>query len=186
VRAAAAIVATNAWLGDLLPRLRDLVRPVQGQLVATAPMPPSFPFGMAAQITEGGEYWQQAPDGTIVLGGCRTVVAAPPEPGRQRPQPEVHEALVGVLPQLFPAIGPINAVRGWAGAMAFTPDHLPIVDQLDDSIWAIGGFCGHGMPFGASIASLVADSIVAGVRAPALAPFALDRPTLVPAGSYDT
>jgi gamma-glutamylputrescine oxidase len=184
VRAAAAIVATSAWIADLVPRLQNVVRPVQGQLIATAPMPPAFPFGMAAQLTPGGEYWQQTPDGTIILGGCRRVAAAPPDPGMQRPQPQVHQALVDVLPRLFPALGPVRALRGWAGAMAFTPDQLPVVDEVTDSVWAIGGFNGHGMPFGASIGNLVANSVASGVRAPALAPFALDRPTLSTAGTH--
>lgn len=180
VQAGAVIVAANAWTSELLPQLQNVITPVQGQMLATDPQPPIFAYGMAAPLTAGGEYWQQTPDGTILLGGCRTVAAAPAEPRRQHPQPEVHEALVGVLPQIFPAMGPVKAVRGWAGAMAFTPDFLPVVDQLPGPVWAIGGFCGHGMPFGAIIASLVADSIVTGIRASGLAPFSRDRPTLAP------
>lgn len=184
IHAGTVIAAVNAWLPDLLPQLRDVIRPVQGQLVATTAMPPTFPFGMAAQISPGGEYWQQTPDGTIVLGGCRTVAEAPTDPTAQRPQLEVHRALLGVLPTLFPAFGPIDVRHGWAGVMAFTPDALPVADKVDESIWAVGGFNGHGMPYGASVGRLLADSVATGAPVPGLAPFRADRPSLSKAGTH--
>jgi glycine/D-amino acid oxidase-like deaminating enzyme len=179
------VAAVNAWLAELVPQLRGVIRPVQGQLIATTAMPPAFPFGVAVQLSSGGEYWQQTPDGTIVLGGCRCVVAPPADPTAHRPQPEVHRALLGVLPELFPAFGPVEVVRGWAGAMAFTADALPVVDTVDGSIWAVGGFNGHGMPFGASIGRLIADSVATGTRAPGLAPFRVDRSSLSSVGPHD-
>jgi gamma-glutamylputrescine oxidase len=183
IRAAAAVVATNAWLPVLVPRLG--IRPVQGQMLATEPMPPVLPAGMSAPITDGGEYWQQTPDGTIVLGGCRTVTAPPGDPVAQVPQPEVHEALLGVLPGLFPELfgesRPIRSVRSWAGAMAFTNDGLPIADRVGESIWALGGFNGHGMSYGAILARLVADWVDTGERPPDLALLAADRPALAKA-----
>jgi gamma-glutamylputrescine oxidase len=98
---------------------------------------------------------------------------------------EVHRALLGVLPKLFPAFGPIDVLRGWAGAMAFTPDALPIVDEVDQSIWAVGGFNGHGMPFGASVSRLLIDSVAAGTRMAGLDPFRVDRAALSNAGPHD-
>lgn len=181
VRATAAVIATNAWLGELVPRLSGVVHPVQGQVIATPPMPAMFPYGMSAPVTATGVYWQQTPDGTIILGGCRAVADAPAEPAAQVPQPAVHRALLDVLPGLFPALGPVSAVRGWAGAMAFTPDQLPVVDEIDESVWAIGGFNGHGMPFGAVVADLVADWIHTATRPPALAPLTPDR---FPSGAH--
>lgn len=175
VHATAAVIATNAWLGELVPRLSGVVRALQGQVIATRPMPEVFRFGMTAPLTATGEYWHQTPDGTIILGGCRAVTTAPSDPAAQVPQPAVHEALQTVLPRLFPEIGPTPAVRGWAGAMAVTSDELPVVDEVDESVWAVGGFNGHGMSYGPIIASLLADWICTATRAPALAPLALDR-----------
>jgi gamma-glutamylputrescine oxidase len=178
LRADTAILTTNAWLAELVPALRGVVRPVQGQLIATTPLPPTFPFGMAAQVSSGGEYWQQTPEGTVILGGCRTIVAPPDDPCAQRPQPEIHQALLAVLPRLFPDLPAVSAARGWAGAMAFTPDGLPIVDQIDASTWVVGGFNGHGMPFGASVGAHLADVVAGGARTPALQALRLDRASL--------
>src|SRR5207237_8288664 len=46
----------------------------RSQVLCYAPVAPLFRFGMGAAVTPTGEYWQQAPDGSIVLGGCRAAV----------------------------------------------------------------------------------------------------------------
>ncbi|GIH05427.1 FAD-dependent oxidoreductase [Rhizocola hellebori] len=172
------VAAVNAWLSELFPLLGKVIRPVQGQLIATQPMPAMFDCGMAAQVTAHGEYWQQMPDGTILLGGCRSVGAPVTDATAQVPQPEVHQALQGILPSLFPDLTEIGVQRGWAGAMAFTPDWIPIVDEIDESLWAVGGFSGHGMPFGASIGKLLAAHLTGGSPLANLTHLRLDRPTL--------
>jgi gamma-glutamylputrescine oxidase len=178
--ARAAVVAANAWLGQIVPALAARVTAVRGQALAFAPVPAIFTHGMGAALTPTGEYWQQAPDGTIVLGGCRAVA-----PGQDvgirdsRPTPEVQAALDQVLPGLFPALAGLGVVRRWAGPMAFTDDYIPIADHAPDmpNTWVVGGFCGHGMPFGMRLGQLLAQAAVDGTPA-ALAPFRLDRPTL--------
>jgi len=71
--------------------------------------------------------------------------------------------------------------RGWAGAMAFTPDWLPVVDEVAESVWAIGGFCGHGMPFGAAIGKILAAHLMHGSPLAEVGHLRLNRPTLTPA-----
>jgi glycine/D-amino acid oxidase-like deaminating enzyme len=181
IRAGAAVVATNAWLGQIVPALAGRVTPVRGQALAFEPAPPVFEPGMGAALTPTGEYWQQAPDGTIVLGGCRAVA-----PGRDvgirdsRPTPDVQAALEQVLPRLFPKLAGLRVARRWAGLMAFTNDYLPIADRAPEqpNVWVVGGFCGHGMPFGVRLGQLLAQAAASHSRPAALEPFRLDRPTL--------
>lgn len=61
--------------------------------------------------------------------------------------------------------------------MAFTPDYLPIVDRPSDkaSIWVVGGFSGHGMPFGLRLGQLIVNAISSGVTPEALKPYRLSR-----------
>ena len=172
------VAALNAWLADLAPALRTAIRPVQGQMLATFPLPAVFPCGMAAQLTQHGEYWQQLSDGTIVLGGCRSVAPPPADPLAQRPQRTVHQALQNVLPTLFPDLAGVGVQRAWAGAMAFTADRIPVVAQIAESVWAVGGFSGHGMPFGASIGKTLAEHLLNGAPLAELTHLRLDRPSL--------
>ena len=66
--------------------------------------------------------------------------------------------------------------------MAFTPDFLPIADRVPDlpHTWVVGGFSGHGMPFGLRFGQLLAEAVVNGVVSPLLKPFRFNRPTLQP------
>jgi glycine/D-amino acid oxidase-like deaminating enzyme len=181
LRAGAVVVAANAWLGELVPALAAKVTPVRGQALAFAPIAPVFTQGMGASVTSTGEYWQQAPDGAIVLGGCRAVAPGHDTGIREsRPTPEVQAALELVLPRLFPMLAGLQVARRWGGLMAFTDDLLPIADRAPElpGAWVVGGFCGHGMPFGMRLGQLLAQATTSGARPAALMPFRLDRPTL--------
>jgi gamma-glutamylputrescine oxidase len=172
------IVATNAWISTLLPLFAPYISPVRGQMLAYTPIPAIFSTGMGASITPTGEYWQQRPDGVIVLGGCRAA-AHDFDVGLKPNQPtqEVQTALENVLPTLFPQLKDLQVQQRWAGLMAFTPDYLPIVDQVPDmpGVWTVGGFSGHGMPFGLRLSQLLADEVIHGTRSASLQPFRLER-----------
>lgn len=180
IRARAVVVAVNAWIPALLPQFKQAITPVRGQVLAYAPVAPVFSAGLGADSSGTGEYWQQTPDGTIVLGGCRAVT-----PGREagnlvsQPTTEVQTALEALLPRLFPALAGLQVRQRWAGLMAFTPDYLPVVDRVPQlpAVWIVGGFSGHGMPFATRLGQLVADA-VSDADTPELEPFRLNRPTL--------
>ena len=172
------IVATNAWLSDLLPSLKPLITPVRGQVLAYHPIPPLFSTGLSVHLSETGEYWQQTPSGTILLGGCRTSAEGHDVGIREsQPTPEVQQALEGVLPQLLPQLPELHVAHRWAGLMAFTLDLLPIVDRAPDfpHTWFVGGFCGHGMPFGLRFGQLLAEAVIQNTVPTALIPFRLAR-----------
>jgi glycine/D-amino acid oxidase-like deaminating enzyme len=175
------LVATNAWIGELLPAFARLVVPVRGQMLSSPPVPSIFSTGMAASLSATGDYWQQRPDGTILLGGCRTVAANNDERVTDSvPSQEVQTALEGVLPRLFPHLNTLQVQHRWAGLMAFTPDLLPLADYVPDlpGCWGVGGFCGHGKPFGIRISQLLAEAMLTEAPPTDLAIFGLARPTL--------
>jgi gamma-glutamylputrescine oxidase len=181
VRAGAAVLALNAWSGDVFPALADLITPVRGQALATAPVAPMLRGGFGASLTPTGEYGQQAADGRVIFGGCRA--AAPGrdvgvrEPGGS---PEVQAALDAGLARIFPSLADTPVELRWSGTMAFTRDYLPIVDALPDlpNTWFAGGFSGHGMPYAAIVGRLLAQAAASGGLPAALAPLHLSRPTL--------
>lgn len=181
VRAGNVIVALNAWTDELLPELAGLILPVRGQILSYAPGERLFSVGMGSDVTPTGEYWQQTPSGSIVIGGCRADAPNGDVGVREmRPTDDVTTRIESVLPRLFPEFGPREVERRWAGLMAFTSDHLPIADAAPgyDSVWVTGGFCGHGMPFGPIVGKHLAEAAVRGKRPAALEPLRIDRPTL--------
>jgi glycine/D-amino acid oxidase-like deaminating enzyme len=64
--------------------------------------------------------------------------------------------------------------------MAFTRDHTPIADCIPGipHAWFVGGFSGHGMPFGMRVGQLLAEAATNGNTPAELHALRLDRPTL--------
>lgn len=181
VRAGRVVVALNAWTDELVPAFAGAIVPVRGQILAYAPSALVFSTGVGADVTPTGEYWQQTADGSIVIGGCRAVAPQGDVGVRDlTPTPAVTDAIEAVLPRLFPGLAGLTVARRWAGPMAFTADYLPIADAVPDlqGVWAAGGFCGHGMPFGPILGRLLAEAVITGETPAALAPLRRSRPTL--------
>lgn len=175
------VIAMNAWTDSLIPEMAGVILPTRGQILSYKPISPVFATATGAEITPTGEYWQQRPDGSIVIGGCRE--DAPNKDSGVREMvatPDVISRIDQVLPRLFPEMTDLEVDRQWAGLMAFTPDGLPVVDHSDssDNVWYGGGFNGHGMPFGPIIGKLLARTILSGERATGLSPLAHTRATL--------
>ena len=181
VHAGQVIVATNGLISELLPQWQELMTPVRGQVLASPPLPPLFSTGVTVDLAGSEQYWQQTPDGTIVLGGGRAAAEGKDIGVRStRPTEAVQQALEQVFPHLFPQLPALRVAHRWAGVMAFTPDVLPIVDRAPDlpHVWVVGGFSGHGMPYGLRFGQLLAETVQRGAMPSALEPFRLDRPTL--------
>ena len=175
------VVALNAWSDTVLPELNGMIVPTRGQILAYKPSARVFTTAIGAEITPTAEYWQQTPDGTIIIGGCRADAPNGDSDVRDMVStPEVITKIEEVLPRLFPEMTYLEVDRRWAGLMAFTRDGLPIVDQSEfsDAIWFGGGFNGHGMPFGPILGQLIAHSISDGQKAPELAILGRNRPSL--------
>ena len=181
IEARGSIITTNAWTRELVPQMRDFITPVRGQVISFEPIETVFTQGFGIEITDTGEYWQQTPDGVIVLGGCRAAHATRDEDTlADGVTDNVQAALEHVLPRLFPALaGKLQVMQRWSGPMAFTPDRLPVADRVASlpNAWFAGGFCGHGMPFGIAFGKALADTVMGdrGYPAEALRAFTASR-----------
>jgi len=180
ISAGTAVVAVNAWTGTLLPSLFDVIMPEREQMLAYAPLPPVFSTSVSAGIVNG-EYWQQTPDGTILIGGCNSV-APNGDLGVWETQPTtvVQEAIEQILPRLFPSLAPLQVARRWAGTLGCTTDMHPIVDWAPEvpHTCFVGGFTGHGMPFGMRFGQLLAEAVTSQTMPADLEPYRMNRPTL--------
>src|SRR5260370_24309283 len=100
--------------------LTDIIVPVREQMLAYAPVKPVFTTGLSAAVTTD-EYWQQTPDGVILIGGCGAV--APNEDSgilESSPPAVVQGAIERVLPRLFPSLTPPQMILPWARLLHFT------------------------------------------------------------------
>lgn len=160
----AVIVAVDGRLEHVLPELTGRVRTARLQMIATAPTT-ELQTRYAVYSRYGFEYWQQLDDGSVLLGGMRdrggegewTDVAEPAEPVQSLLETHLRERL-GVR-------APIT--HRWAGAVGYTPDGLPVFEEVRPRVWAIGGYCGTGNVVGAICGRAVARMVVQGSAADA-------------------
>jgi len=157
VRAGAIVLCTNAYTAHLVP---SRVRPVRGQMLATAPTGPVF--ARPAYAKRGYQYWRQRADGRVLVGGWRDT-AVDEEVGEEE---RTTAAVQGHLAEFLRQHG-IDApiTHRWAGTMGFSHDALPYVGHTGPRLFVCAGFTGHGMAFAPASAEIVA-TIVRGMSHP--------------------
>lgn len=158
ISCAVVVVCTNAWVGQLLPWFSDKVDPVRGQMLATAPVPPLFDRPIYAD--HGFDYWRQAPDGRIVLGGWRNLDPEAEVGFEETLHAGIQERMSSFLHR-FPALRDAPVTHRWSGTMGFARDGLPLVGAAPGTPAALvgAGFTGHGFGFawlaGEALATMV-------------------------------
>lgn len=164
VAAQRVVLCTNAWLGELVPSLSGVVRPTRGQVLAAGPCVLDYPYPVYAD--HGYLYWRPRPDQSLVLGGYRQLDMASEWTDTLRLNPSLQARLTQLAERL--AGGPVPITDRWAGIMAFTPDHLPVVGPIVPGLYVAGGYSGHGVALTAAVGDLVARHLATGASLPAM------------------
>jgi glycine/D-amino acid oxidase-like deaminating enzyme len=156
---AVVVIATDGYTGGLVRYLDAAVRPTRGQVLTTEPLHERL-FPCPHYARGGYDYWQQLPDGRLVIGGRRdssleteyTSAEQTTAPIQQQIEVLVRE-LVGELPAI---------THRWAGLFGMSPDGRPLVGRVPDHerVWASAGYSGHGNVMGLACGALVADAVL--------------------------
>ncbi|MFB4273524.1 NAD(P)/FAD-dependent oxidoreductase, partial [Nonomuraea sp. GTA35] len=149
------------------------------EMLAYAPAAPLFRAPTGGSVSPTGEYWRQTADGQIIIGGRRDLDVGFATTA-QTPTDEVQAAVERVLPGLFPELDLPPVTSRWAGAMARTPDQMPLAGPVPDvpGAWFAVGCNGHGLAFAAFLGHALAQAVIDRHAPDALEPFSPTRPTL--------
>ena len=171
--AAHVVVAADGLSSDLLPELAGVVSPQRGQMLVTAPLSERL-FERPHYARDGYDYWQQLPDGRLVVGGKRDVSFATEATAAEETTELIQGELEALVVQLVGELPPVT--HRWAGVWGETPDRLPLVGRLPsrDNVWIAGGYSGHGNVLGLACGGLLARAIL-GESPPELELFAPAR-----------
>lgn len=159
VRARHIVVAVDGALDLLLPELAPEVRTARLQMLATAPTN-DVHFSRPVYARWGYDYWQQRPDGAIALGGARDIGGDAEWTHDTTPTDVVQRALEQRLREQLHVHAPIT--HRWAASVSYTRDELPIVREVRDRVWAVGGYSGTGNVIGSLLGRGMARLIVRG------------------------
>lgn len=155
------ILALNAYFPTLLPEARDWLEPVRGQVLATSPVPRQV-FSGPVYANWGYRYFRQTREGRLIMGGFRDLFLKE-EVGREL---TLHAGIQERLETEARVLAPEARVEArWSGIMAMTPDKLPFVGEVNQGLWVIGGFSGHGVALAPVLGEHLAH-MVSGTRSP--------------------
>jgi glycine/D-amino acid oxidase-like deaminating enzyme len=154
------LVATDGYGHGLVPELADLIWPTRGQVIASEPLDDVL-YDRPHYARQGFDYWQQLPDGRIVLGGFRDVSILDELTEVEEITPTIQASLESFLFEL--AGREVEVTHRWAGIFGLTQDMLPLAGPVpgrDERVWVAGGYSGHGNVLGFACGELVADAIL--------------------------
>ena len=155
VRAGAVILCTNAYTHHLA---RTRIRPVRGQICATAPLARRV-FARPAYAHRGYRYWRQLPAGNVLVGGWRDTAVAE-EVGEDDGTSARIQDQLDVFLREHGIDAPVT--HRWGGTMGFSHDGLPYIGKGGDGLYRCGGFTGHGQGYAMAAGELVAALIRTG------------------------
>lgn len=166
---AAVVVAVDGSTGALLPELAPVIPAMRGQVLVTEAVSRLL-FDRPHYARGGYDYWQQLPNGRLVLGGRRDTSLATERTSDDETTPFIQEQLDELAARLLgdrPAVS-----HRWSGFWGETPDRLPLAGRMPgrDRVWVAGGYSGHGNVLGLACGDLVARAIL-GEEPPALSLF---------------
>jgi len=162
------LVATDGYGHGLVPELADAIWPTRGQVIASAPLDRVL-YDRPHYARQGFDYWQQLPDGRIVLGGFRDTSILDELTDVEETTPAIQSSLESFLHEL--AGEEVEITHRWAGIFGLTQDMLPLVGPVpgrDGGVWVAGGYSGHGNVLGFACGELVADALLGDTSSPQL------------------
>jgi gamma-glutamylputrescine oxidase len=160
------VVATDGYGHGLVPELADAIWPTRGQVIVSEPIDRML-YDRPHYARHGFDYWQQLPDGRVLLGGFRDVSILDELTDVEEMTPAIQASLERFLGELIGETPRIS--HRWAGIFGLTQDMLPLVGRVParDGLWVAAGYSGHGNVLGFACGELVANAIL-GETAPQL------------------
>ncbi len=156
IRAQKIIVAVDGKLEGIFPELK--VRTARLQMLGTAPCEPRLARPVYARF--GYEYWQQLPDGRIVLGGFRDQFEQAEWTFEDSPSKNLQARLEDFLRTDLGVTSEIT--HRWAASVSYSSGLLPVLEQVQENVWALGGYSGTGNVVGSIFGRMAAQLALQG------------------------
>jgi glycine/D-amino acid oxidase-like deaminating enzyme len=154
VSAPTVVIAADAASAEVV----ETVRARRLHMIATAPLD-STVLTTLVYARYGYEYFQQTPDRRIALGGFSDLDAERSYTDTEDGNPEVWERLERYLGELGLSV---EVTHRWVGIVGFSDDYRPFAGQVDDGLYALGGYSGTGNLIGFIAGRAVAEQIATG------------------------
>lgn len=154
VRCSHAILAADAWMGEIAPDLAGHTVPIMNYNVATAPLPRAdalLPSDAAVADSRFVlNYFRLSADKRLLFGGGEKYV--------QRPPADIAGFVRRHIVEVFPSLSDVEVDFAWGGRVAVTMNRLPRIGRRGNVFHAFG-FSGHGALVTTLAGELIADAL---------------------------
>lgn len=155
VHAKTVIVACNAYIGELEPKLSAKSMPCGTQVVATAPLAnwqDVLPTDHCVEDTNYLlDYYRLSADKRLIFGGGVVYGAKDPD--------DIESHIRPNLERTFPQLKGVKIDYAWTGNFLLTLSRLPQVGRLESNIYYAQGCSGHGVTYTHMIGRVLSEAI---------------------------
>lgn len=154
VRARFGVLACDALLEGLEPRIAGRIMPVANYLVATAPL--ADPAALIADDLAVSDtrfvvdYFRLSADGRLIFGGGERYTPDPPD--------DIAAFVRPFMLKVFPQLEDVAIDYAWGGLVSITMSRLPHIGRLGDLFFA-HGYSGQGTLLPAIAGAAIGDAI---------------------------
>mgnify|MGYP002877403892 FL=1 len=158
ITAGRALLACNAYIDGLEPKMSAHVMPIRSFIGATVPL------GHNSTVLSGGEsvddsrfvvrYFRKSADGRLLFGGREAYTSDNPT--------DISEHIRRQITEIYPDLNDIEISHAWGGSVGITLPRQPYVEEVMPNVTAIGGYSGHGVMLSNFCGKLYADHVLGG------------------------
>ena len=157
VEAEYVVLAGNAYLGRLEPRIESRIMPIVNHVLATEPLGER----RACSLIRSGacvhatkfvvDYYRCTADHRLLFGGGETWT--------DRPLHDPGAFVRRYMLRVFPQLADVRIDHAWSGRLAITLNRLPHVGRLAPNGFFAHGFSGHGVALTQIAGKLIAEAV---------------------------
>ncbi len=151
------VLACNAYLGNLVPRLANRMLPVGSYIIATEPLGDD----LANEILPGNhavcdqrwalDYFRMSADKRMLFGGVATYTGRHPRDVIKKMRPKMLK--------VFPQLADVKVDYHWGGYLSVGLNRIPQVGRLDHRTYYAQAYAGHGVAASHGAGRMIADAI---------------------------
>jgi len=161
VRAAHVVLAGNAHLGRLMPKVSSTLIPINTYVLVTEPLGDRLRDAIRTRAAVSDT--DLADNHYRVVGGDRLMWSGRATAWVGQPR-RYAKPLLADLHQTFPQLGDVKAEMVWTGTLGNTVHRMPQIGELSPGLWLLSGFGGQGLNTTAMGGDIIASAITDGAQ----------------------
>jgi gamma-glutamylputrescine oxidase len=146
------ILATNGYLGGLVPQVAARVMPINNFIVATEPLPAGHVLMRDIAVADSKfviNYFRLSEDGRLLFGGGESY-------GYRFP--DIEATVRKPMTQVFPQLRDVKITHAWGGTLAITVTRLPHFARIGRMLSA-AGYSGAGVGMATLAGQILAETV---------------------------